>query len=205
MAEIPVFTIRGEQQKEPKQFFTRVFCLRKEPPPLGLLLEFLKAKGATPITPESVNEKLLNSWNWVGVEIGYQRDRKPIFLTCCRKGSAQDEIFKQDTEGLLAFVDSHRELDSWRVSDHLRACRFFIASILDKNDINDEGYDFNGWILQFFEENCDGMVQIDGQGFYSPEGNIILELPAIDGEDEKEEPITPNLLSPAPLKKDSQL
>ena len=33
MAEIPVFTIRGEQQKEPKQFFTRVFCLRKEPPP----------------------------------------------------------------------------------------------------------------------------------------------------------------------------
>jgi hypothetical protein len=85
----------------------------------------------------------------------------------------------------------------------LRACRFFIASILDKNDINDEGYDFNGWILQFFEENCDGMVQIDGQGFYSPEGNIILDLPAIDGEDEKEEPITPNLLSPAPLKKDS--
>ena len=124
--------------------------------------------------------------------------------SCCRKGGAQDEIFKQDTEGLLAFVDAHRELDSWRVSDHLRACRFFIASILDKNDINDEGYDFNGWILQFFEENCDGMVQIDGQGFYSPEGNIILELPAIDGEDQKEEPITPNLLSPAPLKKDSQ-
>src|SRR5207253_2293033 len=86
--------------------------------------------------------------------IGYQRDRKPILLTCCRKGSAQDEIFKQDTEGLLAFVDAHRELDSWRVSDHLRACRFFIASILDKNDINDEGYDFNGWILQFFEGAC---------------------------------------------------
>jgi hypothetical protein len=197
MAEIPVFTIPGEQKKEPKQFFTRVFCLRKEPPPLGLLLEFLKSKGATPILPEGVNEKLVNSWNWVGVEIGYHKDRKPILVTCCRKGSAQGEIFTQDTDALLKFVDAHRELDSWRVSDHLRACRFFIASILDKTDITDEGYDFNGWILQFFEENCDGMVQIDGQGFYSPEGEIILELPPIDDENEAE----PAKVSPSPLTK----
>ena len=52
MAEIPVFTIPGEQKKEPKLFFTRVFCLRKEPPPLGLLIEFLKAKGAPAIIPD---------------------------------------------------------------------------------------------------------------------------------------------------------
>ena len=197
MAEIPVFTIPGEQKKEPKQFFTRVFCLRKEPPPLGLLLEFLKSKGATPILPEGVNEKLVNSWNWVGVELGYHKDHKPILVTCCRKGSAQGEIFTQDTDALLKFVDAHRELDSWRVSDHLRASRFFIASILDKSDMTDEGYDFNGWILQFFEENCDGMVQIDGQGFYSPEGEIILELPAIDDENEHEA----SKMSPVPLTK----
>jgi hypothetical protein len=194
MAEIPVFTIPGEQKKEPKQFFTRVFCMRKEPPPLGLLIEFLKARGATPILPEGVTDKLLNSWNWVGIEIGYHKDRAPILVTCCRKGSAQDEIFRQDVEGLLQFVDAHREIDNWRVADHLRGCRFFVASILDKNDITDEGYDFNGWILQFFEENCNGMVQIDGQGFYSPEGEVILELPPMD-EDEKQEPVT-NLLTP---------
>src|SRR5207245_1830528 len=118
MAEIPVFTIPGEQKKEPKQFFTRVFCLRKEPPPLGLLIEFLKAKGVTPLLPNAVNEKLLNSWNWVGIEIGYDKSRQPILLTCCRKDSAQDEIFKQDLEGLLHFVESHREIDHWRVADH---------------------------------------------------------------------------------------
>jgi hypothetical protein len=201
MAEIPVFTIPSEQKKEPKQFFTRVFCLRKEPPPLGLLVEFLKSKGATPILPDGVNEKLVNSWNWVGIEIGYHKDRKPILVTCCRKDSAQGEVFKQDIDALLTFVDAHRELDSWRVSDHLRACRFFMASILDKNDITDEGYDFNGWILQFFEENCDGMVQIDGQGFYSPEGEIILELPSMDDEDGKGEPVN---LSPLPLAKNGE-
>ena len=52
MAEIPVFTINtGQQKKEPKLFFTRVFCLRKESPPLALLIEFLKAKKLTPILP----------------------------------------------------------------------------------------------------------------------------------------------------------
>jgi hypothetical protein len=193
MAEIPVFTIPGEQKKEPKQFFTRVFCLRKEPPPLGLLIEFLKAKGVTPLLPNEVNEKLLNSWNWVGIEIGYDKARQPILLTCCRKGSAQDEVFQQDLEGLLQFVESHREIDHWRVADHLRGCRFFVASILDKNDITDEGYDFNGWILQFFEENCDGMVQIDGQGFYNPEGGIILELPSLDEDDAIEPAATTDL------------
>jgi hypothetical protein len=196
MAEIPVFTIPGEQKKEPKLFFTRVFCLRKEPPPIGLLVEFLKARGATPIIPEGVNQKLLNSWNWVGIEIGYHKDRKPILLTCCRKGSAQDDIFKQDVESLLSFVEAHRELDNWRIADQLHACRFFIASILDKNDISEEGYDFNGWILQFFEENCDGMVQIDGQGFYGPEGDIIFDLPPIDDEEAKEPIPAPNVSSP---------
>jgi len=188
VAEIPVITIAGPQKKEPKEFFTRVFCLRKEPPPIGLLLEFLKARGATPILPSEVNEKLLNSWNWVGVEIGYHKDKKPILLTCIRKGGAQDEVFQQDIGGFLHFVEAHREIDNWRVADQLHACRFYVATILDKNDITDEGYDFNGWVLQFFQENCDGMVQIDGQGFYNEEGELIFELPPIDDEPEPAPP-----------------
>ena len=184
MAEIPVITIAGPEKKEPKLFIARVFCLRKEPPPLGLLIEFLKARSATPILPAEVTDKMLNSWNWVGIEIGYARDRKSIVLTCVRKGSAQDEIFKQEVQGFLDFVETHREIDNWLVVDQLRGCRFYIAAILDKNDITEDGYDFNGWILQFFQENCDGMVQIDGQGFYNAEGEVIFELPPIDDEPE---------------------
>jgi len=191
MAEIPVITITGSQEKEPKQFFTRVFCLRKEPPPLSLLIEYPKARGATPIIPPEVTDKLLNSWNWVGTEIGYAKDKKPILVTCVRKGGAQDDIFKQDIEGLLNFVEAHREIDNWRVADQLRGCRFYIADILDKNDITEEGYDFNGWILQFFQENCDGMVQIDGQGFYDKEGELLFELPPADDEPEPQAPPPP--------------
>ena len=195
MAEIPVITITGPQEKEPKQFFTRVFCLRKEPPPISLLIEYLKARGATPIIPSEVPEKLLNSWNWVGMEIGYAKDKKPILVTCVRKGGAQDDIFKQDIEGLLNFVETHREIDNWRVVDQLRGCRFYIADVLDKNDITEEGYDFNGWILQFFQENCDGMVQIDGQGYYDENGELLFELPPLDDEPE---PPAPHPTPPPP-------
>ena len=181
MAEIPVFTINtGQPKQEPKLFFTRVFCLRKESPPLALLIEFLKAKKLTPILPKEVDDKLLNVWNWVGVELTYNKDRAPILLTCVRKDSAQGEIFDQDIQGLLNFAEAHRELDNWQVVDQLRGCRFYVATILDKNDITEEGYDFNGWILQFFQENCNGMVQIDGQGFFDAEGEVLLELPSID-------------------------
>jgi len=190
MAEIPVFTINtGQQKKEPKLFFTRVFCLRKESPPLALLIEFLKAKKLTPILPKEVDDKLLNVWNWVGVELTYNKDRAPILLTCVRKDSAQGEIFDQDIQGLLNFAEAHRELDNWQVVDQLRGCRFYVATILDKNDITEEGYDFNGWILQFFQENCNGMVQIDGQGFFDAEGEVLLELPSID--DDVPEPKEP--------------
>jgi len=191
MAEIPVFTINtGQQKKEPKLFFTRVFCLRKESPPLALLIEFLKAKKLTPILPKEVDDKLLNVWNWVGVELTYNKDRAPILLTCVRKDSAQGEIFDQDIQGLLNFAEAHRELDNWQVVDQLRGCRFYVATILDKNDITEEGYDFNGWILQFFQENCNGMVQIDGQGFFDAEGEVLLELPSID--DDVPEPKEPS-------------
>jgi len=49
-----------------------------------------------------------------------------------------------------------------------------------RNDITDEGYDFNGWILEFFQENCNGIVQIDGQGFYSPKGELVVDMEEAD-------------------------
>ena len=54
--------------------------------------------------------------------------------------------------------------------------RFIVTSGYIQADMTDEGYDFNGWLLQFFQENCDGIVQIDGEGFFSPKGDLVVEL-----------------------------
>ena len=45
-----------------------------------------------------------------------------------------------------------------------------------EQDMTDEGYDFNGWILEFYQEQCNGIVQIDNRGFYSPKGELIVDM-----------------------------
>jgi hypothetical protein len=54
--------------------------------------------------------------------------------------------------------------------------RFLVTTRMVQGDVTDEGYDMNGWILEFFQENCNGIVQIDGQGFFSPKGELIVEM-----------------------------
>ena len=34
----------------------------------------------------------------------------------------------------------------------------------------------SGWILEFYQDQCNGIVQIDNQGFYSPKGDLIVDL-----------------------------
>ncbi len=54
--------------------------------------------------------------------------------------------------------------------------RFIVTTRMIEADITEEGYDFNGWILEFFQEHCNGIVQIDRQGFFSPKGQLIVDL-----------------------------
>ncbi len=60
--------------------------------------------------------------------------------------------------------------------EHVRRARFIATTRLVKDDVTEDGYDFNGWILEFFQENCNGIVQMDGKGFFSPKGELIVEL-----------------------------
>jgi len=52
---------------------------------------------------------------------------------------------------------------------------FIIASQL-LNDIEDDGYNANGWFLDYFVQHCGGMIHADGEGFYDGD-KIILEMP----------------------------
>ena len=70
--------------------------------------------------------------------------------------------------------------------------KFILTARISKNDITDEGYDFNGWILEFFQENCTGIVQIDEQGFFSPKGELIVDMQNDPEEDFSKPQIQPS-------------
>ena len=173
--EIPVFSATKTDEAGDTLIYCRVFCQREEPPPLRLLLDFLKSKSQVPLVPK-MDPEALEDWSWVQIALGYHRDRKPIQIFCVRNQGTYQDVFEQEQTGfskqLSAFGDQEAEL----AREFVIRAKFILTARLSKKDITDEGYDFNGWILEFFQDNCTGIVQIDEQGFFSPKGELIVNL-----------------------------
>jgi len=73
-------------------------------------------------------------------------------------------------------LSAHDDIEAGLVRGHIERSRFILTTRFFQNGLTDEGYDFNGWILEFYQDQCNGIVQIDNQGFYSPKGDLIVDL-----------------------------
>ena len=177
--ELPIISgstpAAGSEQPE-KFIYSRVFCQRENSPPLRLLVEFLKAKGQSPIIPPGIDETALDEWAWVQMALGYQRDRKPIQLFCVRDRGSYKDVYDQEKAQFLELLSAHDDTESQLVRDYLSNTRFILTTRMTEKDVTEEGYDFNGWILEFYQEQCNGIVQIDDHGFYSPKGELIVDM-----------------------------
>ena len=164
-----------DAQAEPHQY-SRVFCQKENSPPLRVLLEFLTSRGQTPITPPNMDNNMLDEWAWVQVTLGYDRNRKPIQVFCVRDRGTYQDVFEKEKTQFLDLLSAHDDIEAGLVREYVERARFVLTTRFSLNDMTDEGYDFNGWILEFYQEQCNGIVQIDNQGFYSPKGNLIVDL-----------------------------
>jgi hypothetical protein len=176
--ELPVVPSTPQpQQSEVAEaaVYSRVFCSRENSPPLRLLLDFLKAKGQIPLIPK-VDPAALDDWAWVQISLGYHRERKPIQLFCTRDRGSYREDFEKERSHFLNRLSIFDDIEAQLVREHVTRARFIVTTRFVPADITEEGYDFNGWILEFFQENCNGVVQVDGQGFFSPKGDLVVEL-----------------------------
>lgn len=155
--------------------YSRVFCGRDNSPPLRLLLDYLKSKGQIPLIPK-MDPEALDDWAWVQISIGYHRDRKPIQLVCARDRGSYQDVHEQERAQFLERLTVFDDIEAQLAHECVSKSRFLVTTRMVQGDITDEGYDMNGWILEFFQENCNGIVQIDGQGFFSPKGELIVEM-----------------------------
>jgi hypothetical protein len=183
--ELPILSAQA-QPATPEQadnfVYSRVFCQKENSPPLRLLIDFLKARGQTPITPANVEEAVLNEWAWVQVSLGYHKDRQPIQLFCVRDRGSYKDVYDQERARFLGLLADHDGIESQLVQESIIRSRFILTTRFIEKDMTDEGYDFNGWILEFYQEQCNGIVQIDDQGFYSPKGELIVDMSvAVEG------------------------
>lgn len=175
--EIPVFSSTQplEGQSPESLTYSRVFCQREESPPIRLLLDFLKSKNQIPLVPK-MDPEALDDWDWTQITLGYHRERKPIQLFCVRDRGSYQDVYESEKTMFLQRLSVYDDEESQIAREFIDRSRFIATTQMVKNDITDEGYDFNGWILEFFQENCNGIVQIDGQGFFSPRGELVVDM-----------------------------
>jgi hypothetical protein len=167
----PADAVQAEQYQ-----YSRVFCQKENSPPLRLLLEFLKSRGQTPITPPDMDHTMLDEWAWVQVTLGYDPNRKPIQVVCARDRGSYQDVFDTEKKQFLELLSAHDDVEAGLARGYVERARFVLTTRFAQNEMTDEGYDFNGWILEFYQDQCNGIVQIDNQGFYSPQGALIVDL-----------------------------
>jgi len=175
--ELPVFASpqQSEDSEKEELTYSRVFCMREDSPPLRLLLDFLKSKNQIPLIPK-MDPAALEDWDWVHVSLGYSRERKPIRLFCVRDRGTYQDVFEGEKTSFFNRISVFDDVEAEIAREFISKSHFIATTQMVKKDVTDEGYDFNGWILEFFQENCNGIVQIDGQGFYSPKGELIVDM-----------------------------
>ena len=175
--ELPIISSTTDNEEPAKQVvsYTRVFCQREDSPPLKLLLDFLKSKNQIPLIA-TMDPEALDDWDWTHITIGYHRKRKPIQLFCVRDKGTYKDVFETEKVTFLNRLTPHDHEEAGIAKEFVSRSNFIATTQLIPGDITDEGYDFNGWILEFFQENCDGIVQIDQQGFFSPKGDLIVDM-----------------------------
>jgi hypothetical protein len=156
--------------------YSRVFCQKENSPPLRLLVEYLQSHGQTPITPADMDNTMLDEWAWVQVTLGYDRTHKPIQVFCARDRGTYHDVFDKEKKLFLDLLSAHDDIEAGLAREYVERARFVLTTRFSENEITDEGYDFNGWILEFYQDQCNGIVQIDHQGFYSPQGDLIVDL-----------------------------
>lgn len=181
--DLPILPL-GEPSQSLKQaesfLYSRVFCQKENSPPLRLLMDFLKSRGQSPIVPDNLEEGALEDWAWVHVALGYHRERSPVHVFCVRDRGSYRDVYDHEKKLFLNHLTAYSDIEAELAIEYVTRCRFILTTRMAEKEVTDEGYDFNGWILEFYQEQCNGIVQIDKQGFYSPKGELIVDMSVSD-------------------------
>ena len=156
-------------------YYTRVFCTSSKLPSFGELVEHVKSLRHDYLLEDDQDAPGANDRAWAALSLTYKKGKLPILIELNRtdddEGLAKEEI----QEFLEEIGTPWLSLNKRKVINHLRDTNYIVACQLPISDIDDEGYVANSEFLQYFIDNYGGMLQADGEGFYSG-GDIIVKV-----------------------------
>lgn len=149
-------------------YYVRAFCTDNARPSIDELEAALKQDN--PVARIETDDDRSSS-AWTQAEFYYNAERQPVVVEINVNDEDESLAAEETREFLEEVGDPGFSLSKRRVISQLRNTRFTVCCQL-LSDIDDDGYNWNGELLDYYVKNHGGMIQADGEGFYR--GNKII-------------------------------
>lgn len=156
-------------------FYVRVFSMAEDYPSLFALCDELAEAGYEFATAPGKDEPAFNAGSWKQLAVQYDENAKTIELERNTKDQPGD-LFKAEQD---EFLEALKKLPYSRgqkkavevVKDMVQIYAFEVDE-----DMTEGGWEFLEVMLDFLCDATDGYVQVDEEGIYDKDGNLMVEL-----------------------------
>jgi hypothetical protein len=153
-------------------YYVRVFCTASDVPPLRDVFAWIERNGSSLRLAVDAAPIDLDSPEWSGAALEYKEGKGPILSEVSRDTGNPDCLLREEIEEFKEFLkDADDGPAKQAVLRHLTKTRYIVANQY-LGDIDDDGYEASGRMLDYFVRHYGGMVQCDGEGFY--EGSDLI-------------------------------
>ncbi len=156
-------------------FYVRVFSQAEDFPSLYTLCDELLEEGYEFSTSPGKDEPEFKVNDWKGIILQYDEAFKPIEL---ERNTQEDEdpVFKEEQAEFLEAVKKLPYSKGQKKALELIKNSIQIYAFEVDEDISEAGWDFLECILDIICDATDGYVQVDEEGIYDKNGELMLEL-----------------------------
>ncbi|MDD2491815.1 MAG: hypothetical protein WCY24_08515 [Lutispora sp.] len=155
-------------------FYARVFSMVEDYPSRFAICEELLEAGFEFSTFPGKFDTDFDEKDWKHLMLEYDANHEPIRLERNIKGA--DSIFgEEQLEFLEVLQDIPYSKEQKKAVDIVNNMVQIYALDVDE-DITEEGWDFLEALLDLLSDATDGYVQIDDEGIYDKEGELLVEM-----------------------------
>lgn len=155
-------------------FYTRVFSMEEDYPSRFAICEELLEAGFEFSTFPGKFDEDFDEKDWKHLMLQYDENHEPIRLERNIKG--RDSIFEEEQQEFLEVLKELPYSKEQKKATEIIKDMVQIYAIDVDDDITEGGWDFLDCLMDFLCDATDGYVQIDDEGIYDKEGELLVEM-----------------------------
>lgn len=156
-------------------FYVRVFSMAEDFPSLYAICDELLEEGFEFATSPGKDEPEFKENDWRSLVLQYDENCKSIELDRDTKEQGES-IFKEEQDEFLEAIKKLPYSKGQKKALELLKNAVQIYAFEVDEDITEEGWDFLECILDFICDATDGYVQVDEEGIYDKDGELLIEM-----------------------------